>query len=371
MRDALRNSFLTLSRVGYRWGMRPLLFMRDAQSAHELVLGTMSFFDNRPVLMRLIHQIAFRSCPVNVGGVALDSPLMLAAGMVKGHGFADEGAALAAVERGENIIPGWRSFPALVGAVEFGSFTRYPRPGNPGRVMWRHPQTLSTQNCVGLKNPGATAAAAFLSQPGRKLPATYGINVAVSPGVTDPEQEVAEAREAVELFLARGLRPSWLTLNISCPNTEDDPGDHQTEARTRTICRTLVAALHPIPLWVKISPGLADSQLATLMHVFADEDVKAVIATNTLPRPTPDDASLVAGIAGGDLFQHALSTASVLVAEKARHGYDVDVIGCGGVQDRPTYTAFMQCGVSAVQYWSGLIYSGPLMAAYILSQQEV
>ena len=46
--------------------------------------------------------------PVTVGEVTLDSPLMLAAGLVKGDGFESEEAALAAVERGDNIIPGWK-----------------------------------------------------------------------------------------------------------------------------------------------------------------------------------------------------------------------------------------------------------------------
>lgn len=368
MGDALRDTFLAVSRLGYQEVLRRLLFMQNAQASHERALRVMKFFDARPGLMRLIYKTAFLSCPMTVGGVMLDSPLMLAAGMVKGRGFTTEEEALAAVERGENIMPGWRSFPALLGAVEFGSFTRYPRPGNPGRVMWRHPETQSTQNRVGLKNPGAAAAAAFLSRSLQNMPTTYGINIAVSPGVTDSEQEVTEVREAVEIFLKSGLRPSWVTLNVSCPNTEDDPGDHQTEARTRNLCRTLVTTLHPIPLWVKISPDLADSQFVTLMRVFADEGVRAVIASNTLPCPTPDDPSLIAGVGGGDLYPYALRAASLLAEEKRRHGYDVDVIGCGGVQNTQQFEEYLRVGVSAVQYWSGLVYRGPLVGAYILSE---
>ena len=63
---------------------------------------------------------------------------MLAAGFVKGVGFPDEDAALMAVESGRNVMPGWASVPALCGLVEFGSFTRWPRLGNPGTVVWRH-----------------------------------------------------------------------------------------------------------------------------------------------------------------------------------------------------------------------------------------
>ena len=41
------------------------------------------------------------------------------------------------------------------------------------------PATRSTQNRVGLKNPGAQAAAAFLARNKTQLPTTYGINIAV------------------------------------------------------------------------------------------------------------------------------------------------------------------------------------------------
>ena len=99
-----------------------------------------------------------------------------------------------AVQR--NIIPGWRSMPLLVGAVEFGSFTRCPRLGNTGTVLWRDEPTHSTQNRIGLKNPGALASAEFFALHLEQLPPVFGINIAVSPGVVDPAQMNREILEA-------------------------------------------------------------------------------------------------------------------------------------------------------------------------------
>ncbi len=133
---------------------------------------------------------------------------------------------------GRNIIPGWRCVPRLVGLVEFGSFTRWPRLGNPGVVVWRDVPTRSTQNRVGLRNPGALAAAEFLAARTKPIcPPQFGINIAVSPGVDDPDQQTDEVLAALAAFVERGVYPAWFTLNLSCPNTEDDPTGNQTADR--------------------------------------------------------------------------------------------------------------------------------------------
>ncbi|MGB1289359.1 MAG: hypothetical protein ACPG7F_22675, partial [Aggregatilineales bacterium] len=125
---------------------------------------------------------------------------------------------------------------------------------------------------------------------------------------------------------------------------------------------------YQIPLFVKISPDLADEQYHILMKIFHETGVKAVIATNTLAQPTPDNASNMAGIGGGRLHQVALSAAIRLQQEKIQHGYTVDVIGCGGVIDAADYVRYKAHGIQMVQYWSGLVYRGPLAATLIESE---
>lgn len=356
----------------YERAARPVIFRTSAQHAHERVLDVLRRADDHEAALNLLgwlHRSAFESQRVSVGGVALEHPLILAAGLVKGHGFETESAALEAVTRGENIIPGWRALPRLVGGVEFGSFTRWPRLGNPGVVVWRDVPTHSTQNRVGLKNPGARAAAAFLGKHQGDLPPVYGINIAVSPGVDSADEEQREMLEAIDYFLQAGLRPSWLTMNLSCPNTEDDPGARQTAEHARSLCKAVTNHLPvELPLWVKLSPGLADEQYQALMAVLAREGVRAVIATNTLPLPAPDGSGLAAGAAGGRLHGAAVAAAAALLHAKAEHGYPVDVIGCGGIEDAATLHDFACLGVHAFQYWTALIYRGPLAAALIMNE---
>ena len=360
----MRDMLLQVSKAGYQ-AVRPLIFRQSAQSAHEKVLNLLTLTDQLPQpIIRLMGSIAFKNAPVTVGGVRLPHPFILAAGFVKGMGFETEQDALRAVRNGTNIMPGWRTMPNLVGTVEFGSFTRNPRMGNSGTVMWRDADSRSTQNRVGLKNPGAVAAAAFLYQNRQHLPKTFGINIAPSPGVDDP----ADVIESMGAFLSRGVKPSWFTLNLSCPNTEDDPGSRQTETLTRELCQAVTDYLKDIPLWVKISPDLSDEQLNILMSVFHEFSIQAVVSTNTLAQPTPDDDTLQAGVGGGILYPHALRTVATLAKIKHEQNYPIDIIACGGVQDPMSYEAYARHGVEAFQYWSALIYRGPLAAALILNE---
>ncbi len=481
-----RHLLLDLYRLGYERLLRPLIFTRSPEAAHRDAMRLLAALDGSKVMCDLMRgglnrggaedakiiktdvkdnmTDAIYGVPIESPGVGTPfmasashpshprspaplplrpcgsthlSPLTLAAGFVKGRGFADEDEALRAVEAGENIIPGWRAMPALVGAVEFGSFTRYPRLGNSGAILWRDPATRSTQNRIGLRNPGARAAARFLARHRADFPwyIRYGINIAVSPGVSDEAQEIAEVYESMSLFLDAGLRPGWFTLNLSCPNTEDDPEGNQTAAHARALCSALLAhpglSRHephpptpspytargseemrsdPIPLWIKIGPDLGAEQYAALMAVGAEVGIGAIIATNTLARAVPQaltpnplplciqrpergvplgeglhttplaplsqvyspfgrgvggEGVPIAGVGGGSLHIHALDAVRHLAAARERLGAQVCIVGCGGVLDGESARALLAAGADALQYWSALIYRGPLAAAVI------
>lgn len=368
----IRNGFVWAMDTGFRRVARPVIFRSSAQEAHEQMKAWLRRADDWPGMGALTGAagwLAQVDHPVTVGGVRLSAPLILAAGLVKGDGFESEEAARCAVESGRNIIPGWRSIPRLAGLVEFGSFTRWPRLGNPGTVVWRDVATRSTQNRVGLRNPGVSAAALFLAARQDALPAQYGLNIAVSPGVVDTAQQVDEVVYGLAAFIERGIRPTWFTLNLSCPNTEDDPRGHQTAEQARVVCGAAATYLHQhagdVPLWVKLGPTLGDEQAAVLMAVLAEVGARAVIATNTLAQPAPGLPDVSAGVGGGRLHAQALTVAGRLVRALQEQGSALDVIGCGGVLDGPSMQAYFNLGIAAMQYWSALVFRGPFAAAIL------
>ena len=360
----------------YQFLNRHLVFRLTAQNAHDKLISGLRLLERIPfsvALASLLHRVTVAESSIEAGGVELSQPLILAAGLLKGDAFDDEHEALRAVtEQRRNIIPGWRLMPALVGPVEFGSFTRYPRLGNPDTVVWRLEATQSTQNHFGLPNPGARAAARFLADHMAMLPRVFGINIAVSPGVQDIEQQSKELRESLSFFLDASVHPSWFTLNLSCPNTVDDPLGHQLESETIRLCNTFIATLCnrelDIPVWVKISPQLAAEQYFTLLRIFHEVGVKAVVATNTVAQPSPEDSTVQAGVGGGELFDDALTAVRHLTWAKRNGNYAVDIIGSGGILDGASYRKYRDLGVQAAQYWSALVYRGPFAAAIIESE---
>jgi dihydroorotate dehydrogenase len=351
----------------------PLVRRTDAQTAHHLLIEMLRHADGHSPLIaaaRALHLAAFPHHPVTVGGVSLAQPLILAAGFVKGDGFADETAALRDVTAGVNIIPGWRVMPTLVGAVEFGSFTRQPRLGSSGRVLWRDDRAYSTQNRIGLRNPGARAAARFLSARVDMLPQVWGVNLAPTPGLNDPDQECAEISEAAALFQGafagkRGA-PAWYTLNLSCPNTEDDPGAHQTEAKARRLVAALAQTVE-CPVWVKLSPGLAAEQYAALSRACAQSGARAIIATNTLGMPTPDGTA-IAGVGGGRVRQPARAALEALAGTSEGM---IDLIACGGILNGRDFRSACAAGAKAGMIYSALVFRGLLAGGVILREASM
>lgn len=362
----MNENFLRLYQLLWR-GTRPLLFRSSPQQAHDHALTLWRLLDDSPAGISLLHNMRRRAFPpeaataLNAGGVRLPHPLILAAGMVKGGGYDDEPTALAAVSQQVNLLPGWRSLPALVGPVEFGSFTRWPRMGNPGTVLWRASDTRSTRNRVGLRNPGVRAVAAFLARQREHLPAVWGLNLATSPGIDDPGQQREELLQSIDFFLSEQLRPAWFTLNISCPNTGDDPRGLHSAALVRELCAPAARLVSPTPLWIKVAPNLGTAQYRALPAACAAAGVRAIVACNTLAQPAPGNPRLVAGLGGEGLREHA-QAAQALLQEAADA---VAVIGCGGILDGASWRA---CPTRAAQYWSALVWRGPLSAALILQE---
>ena len=359
----------------YELAWRPaaaLIRRTDAQVAHGRTLAMLRRADGLALLgplARLANRVAFPDQPTDVGGVRLPHPIVIAAGLVKGEGFRSEDAALAAVDRRRNVVAGWRSLPALVGAVEFGSYTRHPRLGNPGRVVWRDHATRSMQNRIGLRNPGARAAAAHLRAHADALPPVWGVNLAVSPGLADLAESEREIHEAASFFAEAfpgAAGPAWLTLNLSCPNTEDDPRGRQSGELAERLCGAL-AGVTRLPLWVKVGPDLSDEQLRSLLAACSASGVRAVVATNTWARPAPTDGG-TAGLSGARLRPLALDTVRRLSAIVAETQAGLDIVACGGILDGGDLLAFEAAGARAAMLYSALVFRGPLAGALILRE---
>lgn len=349
--------------------VRQFLFARSADDAHRLAVRQLGALDGRQSLCRAAARYRSRSdSPAQVGRVKLPSPLILAAGLVKGEGFATEQAALRAVGEGRNIIAGWRSVPAVMGPVEMGSFTPRPRLGNSGQVLWRDTKGRNLLNRVGLRNPGAAAAAAFLAERSDALPDVYGISIASDPDQTDPAQRDEGVAEAVSRFTEAGLRPSWTTVNISCPNVPQGYAKGDLSREVAGLCHRVRRVLpEETALWIKVGPDVGAGSYGAIASAAVEAGAEAIVATNTAPGEIEETGTRV-GVGGAALHKRALRVVEELVSARRESGGEWEIIGCGGVLDGVSYRAYRDRGAAAVQYWSALVFRGPTAPALILSE---
>ena len=363
--DFLRSLFLLKYRLGWQLALY-LVRAVDAATGHQVVNDFMERWDTGRLVqqgLRLCRAVAQPPDPAIAGGVQLTHPHILAAGWVKGTGFDNEVQALAAVVQGRNLIPGWRSLPSLVGPVEFGSYTRWPRHGNRGATMWRLPGR-SLGNRVGLRNVGIRAASSFLSMHQEELPRCWGINLAPTPGVEDPQQLFEEMQQSLAYLVDAALKPSWVTINISCPTTNADMESVQSEAQVRALLMAARQGLpRDVPLWIKVGPGLPASRYAMLVALCGEFRVRAVVATNTRQEVDGDGRSW--GASGETLARDSLDAVVKLTVLKQMLNVPVDIIACGGILQGRDLRQLRRFGIVVWQYFAALVYRGPFAGGLI------
>ena len=362
----LRRLLLVLYQGAY-WFARSLLFRLSPNTSHALVQELLGRWDNQARLQAALSglgRLLRPTAPVAAGAVALPQPFILAASWIKGAGYDNETQALGAVIKDSNLLPGWRTLPHLAGPVEFGSYTRWPRHGNPSPTMWRDARAASLGNRVGLRNPGIRAAVSFLAMHKDRLPACYGINLACSPQTQDARALRTEMAESVLYLAESALTPSWLTLNVSCPSHDDDVTLRQTTENARAILEGAQEMRPPsLPLWLKVSPCLSAAQYDALLQLGVEYGVKAIVATNA--RQETDEDGLTRGISGQALASDARAALVKLVTLKRMRRVDIDIIACGGIGRGRDLAWLKRLQVQAWQYSTALVYRGPLAASLI------
>lgn len=329
---------------------------REAAYRAKLLQDYLAPVDRHEGLLRIcrgIGSVLLPYAPVQVGGVHLPQPFILAGGWIKGRGYSSEKEALAHVVRRDSYLPGWRTLPRLAGPVEFGSFNRWPR------VV---PDTSSNQAFSG--NPGIRAATAFLSLHQSQLPSTYGFNISPPPAPGDAEEMQKEITESLETIFAAGLEPSWITLNLAHIMMDPESGTTIHEL-LKAASQTIPEA---IPLWFKVSPGLPVPYYRELLDMCDECNVKAIIATDVLFQT--DSQGSPANVNGRPLAPLARRAQVVLATLKRIHGHTVDIVACGGIMAGRDLPALKQLGIRAWQYHSALMYRGPLAGPLIWWEAE-
>ncbi|MGC4091292.1 MAG: quinone-dependent dihydroorotate dehydrogenase [Polyangiaceae bacterium] len=339
----------------YRILLKPLLFLLPAERAHRLTFWLLRALMSLPFVRRLSRALLSpRDAGLTVRALGLEfpSPILLAAGFDKD-------------------AEGYDALGALgFGAVEVGTITAEPQPGNPGPRLFRLPRDRALINRMGFNNHGARAAAARLTSAREVL---VGVNIGKTKVVAE-EDAVADYVKSAELL---GAHADYVVVNVSSPNT---PGLRalQSVERLRPLLSEVKAALarvrpgSPPSLLVKIAPDLADEAIDEIGDLALELELSGIIATNTTTSReglVTSDATVqslgAGGLSGAPLRKRALS---VLRRLRARVGTRLLLVAAGGIENADDAWERMRAGATLVQLYTGFVYEGPFLPSRIAKE---
>ena len=259
---------------------------------------------------------------VSVGALRLSNPILAASGT---FGYGVEFADLVDLNR--------------LGGFVVKGLSAQPMEGAPA------PRLCETAggmlNAVGLQNIGVRA---FVAE---KLPALRGCRAAVIANVfghsTEEYVEVIRVLEDADGLAA-------YELNISCPNVKKGGAQYGTDpGLTAEVVSAARQAARRRPLWVKLSPNVAD--IGSTARAAEQSGADALTVANTYPGMAVDfrtRRSRLGSLTGG-LSGPAIKPITLRLVHEARKAVRIPVIGLGGVERPEDVLEYILVGASAVQ----------------------
>ncbi len=313
---------------------KPVLRVMSPEGAHEATLIALELgLYPRPMEK---DEPALQS---KVFGLDLPNPIAIAAGFDK-----DARVAQAVLNMG-------------CGFCEVGTLTPKPQKGNPKPRVFRLWQDRGVINRLGFNNGGHEAAYKRLQK--HKGKGVVGINIGANKDSSDRSGDyVSGLKTFYDLA-------SYFTVNISSPNT---PGLRDLQApgaldellgRLMEARGELVAQGAPsIPIIIKISPDIAEDDIAPIVGRLVAHKVDGIAVSNTtLSRPdlTSDSSHEAGGLSGRPLFHRSTVMLARVYMET---GGRIPLIGIGGVDRGERAVEKIKAGATLIQLYTGLIYEG-------------
>jgi len=340
----------------YKQILRPLLFLFNPETAHNITLRSLSFCSHIPLfrpLVRLTYKRDYQSLSKEVFGIKFPNPVGLAGGLDKNGEYYNELSDFG------------------FGFVEIGSLTPEPQSGNPSPRLFRLIKDRAIINRMGINNKGVLNAIKTIKE--KRPEVILAANIAKN--TSSQEDQIGKDYDRAFSLLYDFV--DMFVVNLSCPNVEGLTNLQDVSYLSDIVDRMLdkrITMDKYKPILLKISPDLSHEQIDDILDYAMLSGIDGIVAGNTTrsrtglsaPKDKLDEIGN-GGLSGAPLFERTLELVKYISSKTDGR---LDIIGCGGVMSPEQASMLLEAGASLVEVYTGFIYEGPSIVKNILKHLD-
>ena len=320
--------------------LRSLIFKLDPETAHNLAIKSLKFSFAPNILDDDKNNPLFKT---RLFKKDIENPIGIAAGF-------DKNAEV------YNSL-----FKLGFGFVEVGTVTPLKQYGNPKPRVFRLVEDEALINRLGFNNLGAKNVLDRIKS--KRQIGLLGVNIGPNKDTNDRNSDY------IQCFKTFHEVADYITINISSPNTENLRNFHD-ELKLNELLKIINEEKKDlntsIPIVVKVSPDVSDQDISKISDVLLDNNIEAVIISNTSDS-TREGLSNILKHQKGGLSGKPIEEKSTNLIDKFYNILKgrIKIIGVGGVDSGiSAYKKFL-AGADYVQLYTGMVYRGPNIVGII------
>ena len=247
------------------------------------------------------------------------------------------------------------------GFVEVGTITPLKQYGNPKPRVFRLVEDEALINRLGFNNHGAKTIYDRIKSKDKL--GLLGVNIGPNK---DSNDRLNDYLIGLKTFHEVA---DYVTVNISSPNTENLRNFHE-ENKLQELLKSILKEKNDlnsdIPVAVKISPDIDESQINLISEILLENKIDAIIISNT-SEVSRDILSDIQRHQKGGLSGKPIETKSNILINKFYKLLKgkIKIIGVGGVDSgQAAYDKFI-AGADLIQLYTGMVFKGPNVAGII------
>ena len=320
--------------------LRSLIFKLDPETAHNLAIKSLKFSFASNILDDDKNNPLFKT---RLFKKDIENPIGIAAGF-------DKNAEV------YNSL-----FKLGFGFVEVGTVTPLKQYGNPKPRVFRLVEDEALINRLGFNNLGAKNVLDRIKS--KRQIGLLGVNIGPNKDTNDRNSDY------IQCFKTFHEVADYITINISSPNTENLRNFHdelKLDELLKIINEKKKDLNTSIPIVVKVSPDISDQDISKISDVLLDNNVEAVIISNTSDS-TREGLSNILKHQKGGLSGKPIEEKSTNLIDKFYNILKgrIKIVGVGGVDSGiSAYKKFL-AGADYVQLYTGMVYRGPNIVGII------